>query len=64
MALIRILAGALAFSVMPLLGGCGDPPEKRVEDQEPESIRQERRMKHEKLAPKEARPTEAGPVKR
>jgi len=60
----RTLAGVFAFSVLPLLLGCGDSSEKRVEDQEPESIRQERRMKHEKLATKEARPTDTGKFKK
>jgi hypothetical protein len=60
----RALTVALAFSVLPFLGGCGDSSEKRIEDQEPESIRQERRMKQEKLAPKEARPAGTGAAKK
>jgi hypothetical protein len=64
MATVRTLACVLAVSVLPLVGGCGDSSEKRVEDQEPESIREERRMKHEKLAPKDVRPTDAGTVKK
>ena len=64
MVFARTLAFVLALAVLPLLAGCGDSPEQRVEDQEPESIRNERRMKHEKLAPKDARPTDAGGAKR
>jgi hypothetical protein len=60
----RTLAGVLAVSVLPLLGGCGDSSEKRIEDQEPESIRQERRAKQEKLAPKEARAADPGAPKK
>jgi hypothetical protein len=63
MATARILVCALAFAVLPLLAGCGRPPERTVEELEPESIRQERRMRHEKMAPKGARPADAGAQK-
>jgi hypothetical protein len=67
MVLARTLACALAFAVLPLLAGCGRSPE-RVEDREPESIRKERRLRHEKLAPKGgpkgAGPTSAGAEKK
>jgi len=64
MAVTRTLACVLVLSVLPVLGGCGDSPEKRVEDQEPESIRNERRMKHEQLAPKDSRTKDASTVKK
>jgi hypothetical protein len=64
MATARTLAFAMAFSFLPLLGGCGDSTDKGVEEKEPESIRQERRMKHEQLAPKDARSPETGTVKK
>ena len=56
----RTLTCALALSVLSLLPGCGDSSDKRIEDQEPEGVREERRMKHEKMAPKGARPAEPG----
>ena len=52
MATVKTWACVLLFSLL-LLTGCSEPTEKRVEDLEPESISKERRMKHEKLAPKE-----------
>jgi hypothetical protein len=64
MVLVRTLACALVFSVLPLVAGCGGSSEQRVEDLEPESIRKERLMRHEKLAPKGARPTDAGAEKK
>lgn len=64
MAVARTLACVLAFSALPVLVGCGDSPEKRIEDQEPEGIRNQRRVKHEQLAPKDARPKDAGTVKK
>jgi hypothetical protein len=56
----RSLACALALSVLPLLAGCGRSSERRVEDREPESIRKERRLRHQKLAPKSPGPADAG----
>ena len=56
-----LVADETYFCVMDgeALAGCGGcSSEPRVEDSEPESIRQERRMKHEKMAPKGARPTD------
>jgi hypothetical protein len=47
-----------------LVAGCGGSADKRVEDQEPEGVREERRMKHEKLVPKGARPADAGAEKK
>ena len=64
MVLARTLACALLFSVLPLLGGCGRSSEPRVEDLEPESVRKERRMQHEKLVPKGAGATDTGAQKK
>jgi hypothetical protein len=58
----RTVLCAVVFLVLPLLSGCGE--QKSVEDMEPEAIRRERRMKHEKIAPKDARPADASPGKK
>lgn len=55
MATVRYLVCALVLSVTPLLSGCGGGAEKNVEEQESESIRNERRAAHEKMVPKDAK---------
>jgi hypothetical protein len=59
----RTLVCTVVFSVLSLLAGCSRSSEQRLEDLEPEQIRKERRLRHEKLAPKGARPTDAGAEK-
>jgi hypothetical protein len=59
----RTLACALVFSVLALLAGCGRSSD-RVEEREPEKIRKERLMRHQKLVPKGTSPADAGAEKR
>jgi hypothetical protein len=60
---IKALVWVLAFSLLPLAPGCSCTTEKRIEDDEPDNIREERRMKHQKLAPDGGRPGDSGTVK-
>lgn len=51
MSIARTLVWILIFTISALLVGCSRAPEQNIEEQESESLRNERRQMHQKLAP-------------
>jgi len=60
MVVARTLACALLFFALPLLAGCKRGAPVNEDDAETEDVRKERRMRHEKMVPKSARPANPG----